>query len=144
MVIFQPPRSLRGLDSVCRTDSVSNQASIGFQFERQSSPRRRQLVASRSENPLSWSVLFVGMHPVLTQYFPSVFRRWQKSPTIRLLLPEIGPRFRECCPHSYYLLSSKHKHGVIVYIVHVVHEHITIRPIIAGDVREIGSLAVRL
>jgi hypothetical protein len=90
MIIFQAPRSLRGLDSVCRTDSVSYQTSIGFQLERKSSPRRRQLVGSRSENPFSWSVLFVGMHPVLTQYFASVFRRWQNLLLYGCYCPRLG------------------------------------------------------
>ena len=73
-VIFQAPRSFRGSNPVCRTDPVSNDASVGFRLERDSSPRRRKAVAGWSKDPLSRGVLFIGMHPALRQYFASVLR----------------------------------------------------------------------
>ena len=50
--------------------------------------------------PFQLEVLFVGSTHA-TQRLPA-FSGVGKSPTIRLLLPEIGPQFRECRPQSYY------------------------------------------
>ena len=48
----------------------------------------------------------------------------------------------EASLHARHLPGGKHEHRHVVGIVHVVHEHVAVRPIVAGDVGERGRAEI--
>src|SRR5215475_6096538 len=45
--------------------------------------------------------------------------------------------------HAGHLLRGEHEHCGVVHVVHVVHEHIAVRPVAAGDMGELGLPVIR-
>src|SRR5215211_1269357 len=52
------------------------------------------------------------------------------------------PRSIQCCLHPRYLTGREHEHAGIVRVVHIVHEHVAVRTVVAGSIREGGTTEV--
>src|SRR5436190_7518689 len=45
--------------------------------------------------------------------------------------------------HPGDLLNSKHEHGVVIRVIHIVHKHVAVWPIGAGNMRKHGLAKIR-
>src|SRR6266849_3878248 len=79
---------------------------------------------------------------MLVEARPDRSSRWP-SPLFSLFPEGLAGPF-ERGVHTRHLLGGKHEHRGVVDVVHVIHEHVAIGPVAAGDMRKFGLAEIRM
>src|SRR3954468_1812066 len=98
----------------------NSRISLGRRESGMSASASRNTAPSSASSPSTWS------QRVLTSAS-------RESPLIARSLPQRATRAVERRAYARDLLGGEHEHRGVVGIVHVVHEHVAVRPVVAAD-----------
>ena len=139
VIPFELPGSPALLRAIGRSGSCSQPAAVGFQCHGGSAAGAGKRKGIRSIYRFRRGVFVMGMHPMLMQGVAVnvLLHRRRISVRVLRLLAELLSRTIQGHLHPHHLLCCKHEHGIIVNVIHVVHEHVPARAVVAGHMREL-------
>ena len=128
--VHSPSRRLRLVD---RPRHAAGVGAVGVQLDRLAAARGREGVARGAEDQLVAAVLLVGVDPAPGE---ALALDHGQPPTSFLRGPASVAFMRAAWP------VGEHEHRGVVDVVHVVHEHVAVRAVVARDVRAVGLAVV--